>query len=59
LADGGFGDFTVVGGSVMKLVMKIYCTKPDKCDRRVNSCIWGAFACEYARFEEADSDARF
>jgi len=38
----------------MKLVMRIYCTKPD-CDRSVNSCIWGGCACEHARFEEVDA----
>ena len=42
----------------MKLVMKIYCTKPGDCDRSVNSCIWGGCACEYAKFEEVDSDGQ-
>ncbi len=39
----------------MKLVMKIYCTRPPEkgeCNRNVNSCIWGGCACEYAKFEE-------
>jgi len=40
----------------MKLVMKIYCTKPSPCNRELNSCIWGGCICEYAKCVKVDEE---